>query len=451
MRLHPTARVGSLVVAALALAHAARADDLQLPAAISSADGLAEYPPLPARLTLPEALEIYRQRGYDLLLADAAMLNADGNLRSAAQVANPTAGFTYGRSFGPIAASAPDAFAGSLGDSAAILDALVIGKRRLRIEVAQAALDAQKMSRADAERTLVSAFKQQWVACVAAQRQLDENEKILRSQQETLALIETRYRAGAASEVDTSSQATATYEAAQQVEIARQASEQAKAGLAFLLGVRGATPTFEVGLDLFSAPLPEQLHDGAETSLRGLAASQRPDVASQRHQVASADASLRLARRQRMPDVALGVGYAQQGPANSALSPPTVSIDLSVTLPLFYQQQGEVTMAVANLRTQQITLAKLEAQVLSDVDTAWSAFSAARKRRERLEGGYLAQSKLAADLTRIQYEKGAASLVDYLVAERGYIATVQEYVQSMNDVWTAVFQLEAAIGKELKS
>jgi cobalt-zinc-cadmium efflux system outer membrane protein len=309
------------------------------------------------------------------------------------------------------------------------------------------------MSRVDAERTLISAFKQQWVACIAAKRQLEENGKILKSQQDTLDLIKTRYKAGAASEVDTSSQETATYEAAQQVAVAHQAYEQAKEGLAFLLGVRGKTPQFEVDPGLFGEALPSQTQDATVESFHDFAYGHRPDVIAQRLQVTEAQANIRLTRRQIVPDISLGVGYAQQvGPdPDEAITPPTVSVNVGFTLPLFYQMQGELTMAQSNLRTQQIMLAKLEAQVLSDVDSAWSAFRAARERRYRLEHGYLEQSKLAADLTKIQYEKGAASLVDYLVAERNYIATVQEYVQSMNDVWTAIFQLEQALGKELKS
>ena len=438
----------ALLLEALLLA-TARAEDMALPAAVSVNEGLAAYPPLPSRLTLGEALRIYRERGYDLLIADAAVLNAVGGLQSSKQIVNPSFAFAYGRSFGPV--EDPNAFSGSLFDNGAILDAIAVGKRRLRIEVAQAAVDSQKMSRVDAERGLVSTFKQQWVACVAAKRQLDENEKILNSQQETLDLILIRYKAGAASEVDTSSQQTATYEAAQQVDIARQAYQQAKEGLSFLLGVRGKTPDFDVDGALFEAHLPPDTESDTLSSLHDFAYDHRPDIVAQRLQLKEAAASKELAQRQAVPDISLGVGYAQQGSGTTAITPPTVSIGVAVTLPFFYLQQGEVTMALANLRTQQVTLAKLEAQVLSDVDSAYSALVAARSRRNRLEKGYLQQSKLAADLTKIQYEKGAASLVDYLVAERNYIATVQSYVQSINDVWTAVFQLEAAIGREFKS
>src|SRR5208283_3837857 len=100
-------------------------------------------------------------------------------------------------------------------------------------------------------------------------------------------------------------------------------------------------------------------------------------VIAQRLQVRQAESALRLARRQIVPDVAIGAGYAQQGSAGTAITPPTVTLDVALTLPIFYQQKGEITMAQSNLRTQQVSLAKLEAQVLSDVDIAYSAFKAA--------------------------------------------------------------------------
>jgi len=417
------------------------ADDIRLSVAPSRAEGLEAYAPLPHRLTLPEALKTYRERGYDLLIADAALLTAVGGLQSAGQFANPSIDFTYSHAAN---SSPPDGYSGTVSDNAAILDTLIIGKRRLRIAVARAALDSQKMTRVDAERGLVSAFKQQWVACVAAMRQLDANREILKSQQDTLHLIENRYRAGGASEVEVSQQKTATYEAAQQVEIATQAYEQAKVGLAFLLGVRGKTPAFDVDLGLFQANFPKEVEEPPE-DLHQVAYVHRPDLRAQRFQMQSAEDSIRLTRREIVPDISVIGGYvAAQG--SYVLS--TWSVGFSMTVPLFYRMKGELTQAQGTLRTQQVTLAKLEAQVLSDVDSAYSAFSAARRRRNRLESGYLEQSKLAADLTRFQYDKGAASLVDFLVAERAYIATVQEHIQSLNDCWIAIYQLEAAVGEE---
>ena len=65
-------------------------------------------------------------------------------------------------------------------------------------------------------------------------------------------------------------------------------------------------------------------------------------------------------------------------------------------------------------------------------------------------GGLLGSAKGAFDVVAQQYEKGAASLTDYLDALRTYIATKLEYYGDLTNYWTAIFQLEAAVGKELK-
>ena len=47
---------------------------------------------------------------------------------------------------------------------------------------------------------------------------------------------------------------------------------------------------------------------------------------------------------------------------------------------------------------------------------------------------------------KIQYDHGAASLIDLLFAERQFIQTEQEYLQAQTDYWTAAFQIEQALG-----
>jgi cobalt-zinc-cadmium efflux system outer membrane protein len=40
--------------------------------------------------------------------------------------------------------------------------------------------------------------------------------------------------------------------------------------------------------------------------------------------------------------------------------------------------------------------------------------------------------------------------MDYLDAQRTYIATNVEYLQDLTNYWTAVFQVEQAVGTELR-
>jgi cobalt-zinc-cadmium efflux system outer membrane protein len=176
----------------------------------------------------------------------------------------------------------------------------------------------------------------------------------------------------------------------------------------------------------------------------------------------SAEQQIALVRRQRFPDITLNVNYAWGGygglSTNGPIQTPEITFGLSAPLPVFYQLQGEERQAQAQYDTNALQHAKATAQVVSDVDNAFAAFQASKRLVVRMEHGEPEQSvrailesaKVALDITRLQWEKGAASLTDFLLALQTYIATKVEYFGDLTNYWTAVFQLEAAIGTELR-
>jgi len=129
---------------------------------------------------------------------------------------------------------------------------------------------------------------------------------------------------------------------------------------------------------------------------------------------------------------------------------------LSAPIPVFYQLQGEQRQAEATLDTSTLQHAQITKQVVSDVDTAFAAYIGTQKLVVRMEKGepdlkvrpILESAKAALDITRIQYEKGAASLSDFLLALQTYIATKVEYFGDLTNYWTAVYQLEETVAME---
>ncbi len=408
---------------------------------------------IPARLDLATALSIFRTSGLDLLIADAAVDAARGDERIARTIADPALSLGAGRTatYDPSACPGCSDVQLSVGvsDQAALLDALV-GKRRLRIDVARAALEAASRSRADAERTGALVLKEQYLASELAASAREYARLTAESASETFRLVDVRYRAGAVSEADSALAESAKLEAEQAVSQAAESERQAKAALAFLLGVRGSAPEFEVERGFSRALVPARLVDATAASLLESALANRPDLKEQEAQRARARAGLALARRERVPDVALSLGYTQEGRGQSALQPPTTTVGLAFTLPVFDRRQGEIARAEADVRAQELQLAKGQAQVTADVETAYAAFTGARERTARMEARLLERAERARDLVKIQYDKGAASLLDVLVAERSLIAARAEYLQDLSGFWTAVFELEAAVGEELR-
>ena len=119
---------------------------------------------------------------------------------------------------------------------------------------------------------------------------------------------------------------------------------------------------------------------------------------------------------------------------------------LSFELPIFDRNQGE--KARTNYAINQAQELELTAndQVLSDVLTAYEALHDNDQVVTLYQSGYLDAAKEARDITEYSYNRGAASLLDFLDAERSYRATELAYRQSLAAYLTALEQLREAVG-----
>jgi cobalt-zinc-cadmium efflux system outer membrane protein len=427
-------------------------------AASAQAQAVPKPVELPQRLSLEQALRLLQTRSLDLLMAEAAVRNAEGDVKVAGAVPNPSLQGGFGKLFGYNAdqvcqvamttGCSTDTYLAAISDQAALEDSLS-GKRDLRLRVARAALSATKLSRDDALRTLTYQVKTAYVNVAQAQRALAFAREVQATQVKTLELFRVRLKAGDSNEGEVARVETQKLEADQAVDSAVGGLAQARFALAFLLGVRGPVPEFAVDDAVLDFSLPRALATPDGDRLLRTAFEHRPDLLSQGFQATSAEAAITLAKRQVFPDIAVGAQYTQTGTGNVAVSPPSLMFTLSAPIPVFYQQQGEIRKADANYDTQSLGQAKITAQVASDVASALSAFRASRALVERMERALRPSAERALAITRVQFDKSAATLMDLLDAQRTYIATNVEYLQDLANYWTAVYQLEEAVGMEL--
>ena len=453
------AALTALLAATLGLSSPAHADPPAAPAAeVDALPGHGAVPPpveVPKLLTLEDALRILRTRGLDLLIAGAAVMSAEADLINAAAVANPNASVGVGSAFNYDPGGTPTQICSGcsrvavnwgISDNAALMD-FVVGKRGLRVRAARAALASARMSRTDAERNLVSQVKQQYAQVVLAKATLDFYREVQETMTKTLELNKLRYPRmideGGLARVEIQK-----LEADQSVSTATMNVRQAQVGLAFLLGVRTTTPDFDVEKTLLTFRVPAAVAGATERSLFELALNSRPDLKAAGYQRMRAEEALKLAKRDQFPDVTLSMNYSQTGTGQNVASPMTLIFGASFNLPVFYQQQGELRRARADADSQALQYEKNIAQAASDLSTAYAAFKANRELVERMESTLLGRAKTARDILEKQYRAGNATLMDFLDAERTYIATNLEYLTDLTQYWTALFQLEQAVGVE---
>jgi cobalt-zinc-cadmium efflux system outer membrane protein len=422
---------------------------LCLLAGVPSTDARAWEAALPSPLTWRDAVRLFRDRGFDLLLADAAVASARGDRASASAVANPSLTGGVGRSFAYGHCPGCSALAWNVGlsDNAALSD-ILSGKRGLRTDTATLALAMAKQDRVDAERMLLAALGRAYVDVVFAKQALQTQREAQATLGKLTDLNRARFEHGSISEVEVLKVETERLSVDQDVDKAEEDFESSRAQLGFFLGVRQSNASFDVDGALPAFALPPFLTGADESALLARATEHRPDLVRARLAREKAEAAIRSIQRLRFPEIALSAGVSGQGSGDTAVNPPTLSVGLTLTPPLFNAYAGEIAKARAEAQAAGAAEAKLQAQILADVFSAYVQWSKSRKRVERAQAGLLDRAARTRDLVRLQYQKGAASLLEYLDAERTLIATQLSYITDLADYWRAVVLLGQAIGED---
>jgi cobalt-zinc-cadmium efflux system outer membrane protein len=406
-------------------------------------------------LTFSEALSEARAHAFDGRAAEARLEQARADVVAARQLTNPAVLLQGGPSIGCFGERCRDgspALNAQLSDQAA-LSQLLFGKVGLRTEVAEAGVRASALQRDDALRAVVASVKTQFVAALIAEQTARFTAEVRDAAEETSTLFAARLKAGAVDDADVARVEVARLEAAQALDAAQRLTTTQRSTLAYLLGRSAGAPLPrpEGGRWLTTAPQPGLDGESLERLLE-VARAQRPDLRAQAEALAQARAQAQLARRARIPDVTVSVAFNVQGQAPSYSNPPNLMAGLGLPLPVLNQQRGEVERADAVVREQEALVDEAEAQVRTDVETAFAAWDLARVQAERMErGGLLASARRARELVSVQYQRGAASLLELLDAQRTFIAVSLEYLGVVQAYWSAVFRLEAAVGQEFTS
>lgn len=406
---------------------------------------------LPARLGLAQAIALVRERGLDALLADEAVEGARGDLDAAGALPNPAAGVALGPTY-DYSAAPPCSGCTRLGltwsaDDEGALVAIVAGKRALRVVAARAALESAAFVAEDVRRVLEGTVARAYVAIAAADVTVRATQEIAASYATTLAATRALYPTiideGGLARVEAQAM-----ESDQAVAGAIAAARQARVALAFLLGSRAVARAFEVDpvLDALSPIAPEALD---EDRLRAKALAARPDVLAARKQRTRSAAALEGASRARVPDVAFGLAFAGVSLGQQGASPATLGPTLASTLPILYQQQGEILRARSDQATQALLEAKAAAMVATDVAGAVAAYRIAHAVTKRLDDRLVERARVARDRTVDRFRAGAVPLTDVLDAERSYAGVRLEQIAARAALWTAYYQLRQSVGGPL--
>ena len=391
----------------------------------------------PVRITLDEAIQIALQHNHTLLAERTTILQSQAQETTANLRPNLT--LSGDAQFLPFLN--PSNFNSTYFDNNAQFD-IGIGylfergqKRQRRLQAAKDQTAVTTSTVDDNVRTLTFQVSSQFVTVQLAESTLDLAEQDMKSFQNTVDISQIRYKDGDISEDDFLKIKLQLLQFQTDVSQAKLAKVQALIGLRQLLGYNSVPADYDVAGAFDYQPLKIDLED-----LQGKALSQRPDLRAAMQSVTAAKSQYDLAKANGKQDVTASIDYSHTGQTNSA------SIFGSIDLPVFNRNQGEIARTKFVIEQAEEQERAASEQVMTDVLNAFEGVQDNEKIVALYASGYLDEAKQDRDISEYAYKRGAASLLDFLDAERSYRATQLAYRQALASYLTALEQLREAVG-----
>lgn len=384
----------------------------------------------PRSLSLAEAKRIAFERNWDLLAAKSNVDLAVAQRIVSHEFPNPVFSFSPMK-INPSGAATPlgnSIFDRNYDTIIAITQLVEIGKRSVRQASAEAGVQAAEAAFKDARRTLDLGVSKAYIAALLAQA----NVRIIHQTMESLLheskIAETRLNAGDISKSDRAQIDIAAARSELDAEAALSTAKTARISVEILLG------SSEPKGDWLPSQGIEQL--ASEDVLRGTP-EPRPDIVAAEATLRKTIQDRRLQEAMRIPDPTFQAQYERNPPdlTNS------VGFGISLPLPIWNQNGGNIRAALAAETQAESQLGKVGTQVASDISIAEAAYHEAMIRWRRYESDIKPRSAEVLKTISYAYQKGGASLLDLLVAERNDNDIRLATAQSMADSATAAATL----------
>lgn len=237
-----------------------------------------------------------------------------------------------------------------------------------------------------------------------------------------------------------------------QVEEAEQSAQDAEAALAdarFALASLLRLPpeqaeTLEVSGVLNDLPPPPPPVE----ELIGRALAERPDLDAYRLAIGRAKAEQGLAHANRMENVFLMVQpytFQDNSPFGEK-SAHSFAVGVTVPLPLFDRNQGNIARAELSVHQSHMELDDLERRVIGEVQRAERLYQASRRAATRFGQKVVPESRLIRATNLDLFRGGETSLPNYLEAQREFNDAVRLYRDALVQHRRAALRLNTAVG-----
>ena len=325
------------------------------------------------------------------------------------------------------------------------------GKRSKRIAVARLDLAQVQAEVRAIERQFAADVRAAYARAIAAARQLDTLEKLVAANDELVRVTTARLNEGDVAPLDLNLVRVETDRLRAQILRTRADLEGQLISMRTLAG-------FEVTEPLRIAPLPEKPPrlDLSITDVTEMALRERSDLQAARLGEEAGSARIQLARSQAVPNLALSTKYTIRRDVFDDTpigilrdKDKLLTFGVSVDIPVFNRNQGEIASATGEKVQAQRQREFLEATIKRDVALAYRRYRAAAEALVLYATQIIPTAEKNLQMVRAAYGAGEFSVFDVVAEQRRLIENETAYNESLGDYYTALAELERALGTTL--
>jgi outer membrane protein, heavy metal efflux system len=312
-------------------------------------------------------------------------------------------------------------------------------KRSLRLESAQKMTAMTVSNQSDLERNLLFNLRSAFVETLQAKAVLEVAKENLSYYDHLLDVSRERLKAGDIAQIDLDRLELQRVQYESDLQTAEVNLRTSKIQMLMLINDR--TPVDQFGVT-GSFDFSEQILPLDE--FRKIAEDTRPDLklASQAVEKAKTDHSLAVANGSTDPTFGFDVG---RNPPIDAY----IGMSMNIPLRFFDRNQGEKLRTQLDIDRSQRLLDAAQAQIFSDVDSAYAVLNSSVALLRPYKDKYLQQATRVRDTVAFAYQHGGASLLDFLNAQSEYRSVQLSYVNLIGSYLGAANQLNLAVGREV--
>jgi len=382
------------------------------------------YPQQPPRLTVQEALDLADKQNLDLAAARRQRAVALAGVQIARQRPNPTANFTALRD---------EPHEGLFFDQPVEIG----GQRGRRIDVARQEGALTELEVTALGRQVRRSTRESYYAAAHARAESERLARVVELARRLAQIAEERFKTGDVAQLEVIQTGLEVSRAEADLEVARQREKVSASQLNALLNEPAAKAWDLAGTLEDTAPTAP-LQDLISRAFRS-----NPELQHLGGEIKVEESRHSLLKAERIPNLDFEVGLDFNSPHDFRYGPRG---QISVPLPLFSRNQGEIAQSLANERVLEAETSATERSVSARVEAGFYDLEAQRTQVRLYHDRLLPVARQLESMAEESYRAGKTNILTAIQAQQDVQSVESSYLQSLEELQDLYAGLEETVG-----